>query len=216
MWGWLACAQPDPAPVKRPDPKDEVSGTSLGYSPPPPRPEPVDTNLEVLPVDPAEVCYLGPDRSSDVCLPVAGLDVTPPDYEYPEPLYGSAQYQAPRRYLWLDELDGGIALAPNFLLLEIAVPEKGPFAVVQPHAVASLQAVRDDLGALIVNSGYRNPAYNAGVGGATWSRHQYGDALTSTRWVLRWTIWRMRVPRTVPGTSAFTKRTSTVTGATTR
>src|SRR5690606_36979728 len=43
------------------------------------------------------------------------------------------------------------------------------------------QAVRSQLGVpLIVNSGYRNPAYNASVGGATLSRHMYGDAADVT------------------------------------
>ena len=42
--------------------------------------------------------------------------------------------------------------------------------------VERLQELRDDLGPLSVNSGYRNISYNAGVGGATYSRHVYGDA----------------------------------------
>jgi hypothetical protein len=29
---------------------------------------------------------------------------------------------------------------------------------------------------MVINSGYRNPAYNAGVGGVEFSRHQWGDA----------------------------------------
>jgi hypothetical protein len=47
--------------------------------------------------------------------------------------------------------------------------------VVQPHAVERLQDLRDAVGGINVNSGYRSPDYNAGVDGATHSRHMYGD-----------------------------------------
>ncbi|MCB9673640.1 MAG: DUF882 domain-containing protein [Alphaproteobacteria bacterium] len=67
-------------------------------------------------------------------------------------------------------------LAPNFRLDEIAQEYKGRYAVVQPHAVDRLQDLRDELGPLVVNSGYRPPGYNASIGGATYSRHMYGDA----------------------------------------
>ncbi len=41
-----------------------------------------------------------------------------------------------------------------------------------------MQAIRDRTGsAIYVNSGYRNVSYNSSVGGATYSRHMYGDAV---------------------------------------
>ena len=42
--------------------------------------------------------------------------------------------------------------------------------------VAKVQDMRDIVGPIIVNSGYRPPGYNAMIGGATHSRHMYGDA----------------------------------------
>jgi hypothetical protein len=80
--------------------------------------------------------------------------------------------------MWLDLAveDPSLSLAPNFILDEVAQEWKGRYAVVQPHAIQRLQDMRDVLGPLIVNSGYRNVTYNASVGGSTWSRHMWGDA----------------------------------------
>jgi hypothetical protein len=79
------------------------------------------------------------------------------------------------RFLDLNAHPGTTMLAPNFRLDEVAQTWKGRYAVVQPGAIGRLQAVRNQVGALVVNSGYRSPGYNSGVGGATWSRHMYGD-----------------------------------------
>ena len=135
-------------------------------------------DLSDLRPEPAGVdaCYLGPDGLGDACLPtVAWSSDWGTAYAYPEPL--DAQYPRPLRYLDLDALPPDTALAPNFQLDELAQAHKGRFGVVQAHAVERLQGVRDLLGtALYVNSGYRNVDWNAGVGGATWSRHMWGDA----------------------------------------
>jgi hypothetical protein len=53
---------------------------------------------------------------------------------------------------------------------------KGRYAVLSPGAVAKVQDLRDIGGPIVVNSGYRPPGYNAMIGGATHSRHMYGDA----------------------------------------
>ncbi len=123
------------------------------------------------------VCYPGPDGAWDVCF---DLVIPAPDelgnYDYPSPLDMNPNYRAPRAYIDLWGVDLGVSVAPNFQFSELVKPNHGDFVVVQPHAVVHLQALRDQLGALQVNSGYRNPSHNASVGGATWSRHMYGDA----------------------------------------
>ncbi|MEQ1567802.1 MAG: D-Ala-D-Ala carboxypeptidase family metallohydrolase [Myxococcota bacterium] len=123
------------------------------------------------------VCYPGPSYAYDVCFGLVEPNPLPVEYEYPPPLDGSAQYAAPSRYLDLESVDPYAQIAPNFTLDEFAAAYKGPYGVVQVHAVEVVQDLRDELGALVVNSGYRSPDYNAGLGGATWSRHMYGDGV---------------------------------------
>jgi hypothetical protein len=127
------------------------------------------------PADEGEVCFLGADRSGTTCFEVYVPDQTPAGYEYPDPYQGNPNYRRPVAFIDLDAVDPGLMLAPNFRLDEIAQRYKGRYALVQPHAVASLQALRDAAGAIGVNSGYRSPAYNSQIGGATYSRHMYGD-----------------------------------------
>ncbi|RMG96312.1 MAG: DUF882 domain-containing protein [Deltaproteobacteria bacterium] len=111
-----------------------------------------------------------------VCLPVVSIDPPPPDYVYPPAYQDDPNYRPPIRFLELESLDGATMLAPNFRLDEFAQVAKGPYAVVQPHAVEEIQLLRDQVGPIVVNSGYRSPAYNQMIGGATFSRHMYGDA----------------------------------------
>ena len=127
-----------------------------------------------------EVCYPGPDLDWSVCLPVVAVDPPPPDYDYPPAYQDNPNYRPPIRFLDLASLDGTTKLAPNFRLDELAQLAKGPYAVVQPHAVEEIQLLRDQVGPIVVKSGYRSPAYNQGVGGATFSRHMYGDAFDMT------------------------------------
>jgi hypothetical protein len=122
-----------------------------------------------------EVCFLGPAKDNSVCFPIVTPNPLPSDYNYPAPHQGNVNYRAPLRYLDLEAIDSTAAVAPNFTLDELAQVWKGRYAVVQPHAVARLQDLRDALGATGVNSGYRSPGYNANIGGATSSRHMYGD-----------------------------------------
>lgn len=171
----LACGSLDRKGVgdRRPDPEpgEESEGTEI-----PDDSTPVDDTGIVDPVGDGVACYLGEARDDRTCLDVVEVESLPPAYDYPAPLSGSSQYYEPVRYLDLDVVDESTRLAPNFVLEELAQAYKGRFGVVQTHAVAHLQSMRDDLGALVINSGYRSPDYNAGVGGATWSRHMYGDA----------------------------------------
>jgi len=147
-------------------------GPGLSHPPAPPWPDLPDDGP---PSDP-EVCYPGPIGDWSVCLPLVEVDPLPAGYVYPEPMAGMWNYRTPVAYLDLDALDPDTMLAPHFRLGEIARAWKGRYAVVQPHAVERLEALRDEAGALKVDSGYRPPTYNAMIGGAAYSRHMYGDA----------------------------------------
>lgn len=138
--------------------------------------EPGSTGEEPPP-DEDVVCYPGQSGDFTTCLPLHRFETMPAGYEYPPPYMGNANYRSPVALLDLEEVDPNTWLAPNFQLVEIAQLNKGRYAVVQPHAIVSLQGLRDQVGALGVNSGYRSPGYNAGIpGAATYSRHMYGDA----------------------------------------
>lgn len=123
--------------------------------------------------NPNDLCFLGPDRDNSVCFPLVHPG-SPSGYNYPSPLNNN--YRKPVAYIDLDAVDESTKIAPNFTLGEIATRAKGRYAVVQPHAIERMQDIRDDAGGLRINSGYRSPTYNSGVGGATRSRHMYGDA----------------------------------------
>ncbi|MFT6143943.1 MAG: hypothetical protein ACJAZO_001071 [Myxococcota bacterium] len=183
----MACGAPDYEPQTRRAPIDTGiiddtglfgtdtgpdTDTGTGEEPDPDADPDVDTDPPGLSTD---VCYLGAARNNGTCLPTVAPASLPAAYDYPPALSGSAQYREPERYLDLTVVSASTQIAPNFVLSEIASASKGRYGVVQPHAIASLQAVRDAVGALRVNSGYRSPDYNAGVGGASSSRHQYGD-----------------------------------------
>lgn len=133
--------------------------------------------------EPAEttgrVCYLGSDRAGTTCLDLVDWSASwGSDWVWPEPLNGSAAYTAPARFVDLDLAPEDLKLAPNFRLDEFMQAWKGRYGVIQPHLVQTAQEIRDWTGgALTINSGFRSPAYNESVGGATWSRHQYGDAM---------------------------------------
>ncbi len=114
------------------------------------------------------------------CFDVFSLEPTPPAYAYPSPQGGDKRYTAPLAYLDLEHENGNASLSPNFVLKETAQAAKGPYAVVQPRTIDKLQKIRNDLGAIRINSGYRSPHYNKGLGGATYSRHMYGDAFDFT------------------------------------
>ncbi len=127
------------------------------------------------PTDP-EVCYPGPsgDYSSCVAL-VPWSSSWGSEYGYPQ--HDSPQYTAPLRFVDLSTADPGLAIESNFVLDEVMQQWKGRYGVFQPHVVEKLQAIRDQTGGpLHITSGYRSPAYNASVGGVTYSRHMYGDA----------------------------------------
>lgn len=160
-WGPCDCEDVATSDV---DPSDTDSGSETGS-------EESDTG----PAD-GEVCYPGEDGSYTTCFELVTFDAMPDGYDYPEALNGQANYRRPIALIDLEAIDPDTKLSPNFALDEIAQISKGRYAIVQPHAVESLQNLRDAAGAIGVNSGYRSPGYNAGISGsATYSRHMYGD-----------------------------------------
>ncbi len=153
----------------------ESESESDTETPPTPDPDPdPETNPNPEPDPPPstanQACYLGVASDNSTCFPVVEISA----YTYPA---GSGNYSRPTNFLDVDVVDLNTKVSPNFRLGEIAVRAKGKYQVVQPHAIRKLQQLRDSAGhALTVNSGFRSPDYNASVGGATKSRHMYGDA----------------------------------------
>lgn len=123
-----------------------------------------------------EACYPGPQEDYTVCFPVVTPAPVPAGYDYPGPYQGNPNYRSPVRYLDLDAIDSSASVAPNFSMNEFVQSWKGRYAVLSPAAVAYVQDMRDVVGPIVVNSGFRPPGYNAMIGGATHSRHMYGDA----------------------------------------
>jgi len=129
-----------------------------------------------------DACFLGPERDGSVCLPARPLpEPVPADQVFPsecEASYGAA-YRPPSRYLDLEELDGGLRLAPELTLADVAAAsETDRYMVFQPHALARLQDIWDRIGPLQLVGTYRSPGWNASLPGrAGCSRHMYGDAI---------------------------------------
>ena len=74
-------------------------------------------------------------------------------------------------------LINNIKVASNFLLREFECGDGSHQVVLHRELLERLQGLRDALGrAVIVNSGYRNPAHNAAVGGRRGSYHLRGMA----------------------------------------
>jgi hypothetical protein len=64
---------------------------------------------------------------------------------------------------------------PNFTPEELASKGDGSIRL-REMALDMLQILRDEMGPLIINSAYRDPLYNARIGGAPMSRHKFGEA----------------------------------------
>ncbi len=143
----------------------ETTGDSMPSEPPPMPPASSE----------GEACFPGVTGDYSTCLPLVFPSTTLEGYDYPSALNGAENYRMPLGFIDLDAVDPKTQLSRDFTLAEVAHRWKGRYAVVQPHAIASLQALRDAVGSITVNSGYRSPAYNRGVGGATHSRHMFGD-----------------------------------------
>ncbi len=136
----------------------------------------------------AEACYLGEQPDQSFCIPVESLDTDEAEYRYPQ--NADPQYAAPMAYIDLLKTDKTVQLSQNLQLSEFAASHKGRWAVIQPHLIETLQSIRNELGPLVIESGYRSPQYNRSVGGAAHSRHQYGDAVDI--WAMDASLWDVK------------------------
>lgn len=138
-------------------------------------PDSADTDDDTPPASATDVCFPGAKEDGTACyptLPAAGLGS---DYTWPSST--DARYRTPQRVIDLEAVDLSLQIAPNFRASELLQAWKGQYGVLQPHAIARLQDVREEVGGPVqVNSGFRSPAYNTSIDGATYSRHMYGDA----------------------------------------
>ena len=64
----------------------------------------------------------------------------------------------------------------NFQVKEFACHDGNDYILIDRALIENLQKIRDEFGSTTCNSGYRDPAYNASVGGVSNSQHVYGKA----------------------------------------
>jgi hypothetical protein len=106
---------------------------------------------------------------------------------YPDPAqnpFGGVrlqQYQRVGAFLPLEIAPVSGRVSENFLLSEYVNPtlQRGARrAFVDPQAAWHVQQIRSGLGRpLTISSSYRSPEHNRDVGGSSFSRHLYGDAV---------------------------------------
>ena len=140
--------------------------------------------------DPVTPAPADPPYSSSVAYPSGlRLDLVtrqPLTASYPSPgqnPFGGGRQKHYERVAYFIDLSGApqtAKVAADFQLIEYVrtVVQRGErHAYVDPEVVLHAQRIRSGLGRpLVINSGYRSPEHNHDVGGATFSRHIYGDA----------------------------------------
>lgn len=73
--------------------------------------------------------------------------------------------------------EGNVQLSANFKAKEMACKDGSDVIFVSPELMDILQKIRDHFKSPVtITSGYRTPAYNKKIGGATYSQHTYGTA----------------------------------------
>ena len=78
---------------------------------------------------------------------------------------------------WSKAKNGAVKISPNFRVSEFACKDGSDTVFISPGLVTVLQKIRDHFAKpVIINSAYRNDAYNKKVGGADYSQHKYGTA----------------------------------------
>lgn len=71
--------------------------------------------------------------------------------------------------------DGNKYISANFKIKEFVCKDGSDVVFISMELVDILQKIRNHFGKPVnINSGYRTPAYNKKVGGATYSQHLYG------------------------------------------
>ena len=80
-------------------------------------------------------------------------------------------------HAWSKSKNGAVTLSANFRVSEFACMDGSDTVFISPGLVTVLQKIRDHFEKpVIINSAYRNDAYNKEVGGADYSQHKYGTA----------------------------------------
>lgn len=98
-------------------------------------------------------------------------------YPSPSGSPNSTYYQKPTWFITVDSTILNSNVATNFKMSEFIKQAGLTSALVDPLMVQHCQNARNRYGVMIVNSGYRTPSYNKSIGGATYSRHMYGDGV---------------------------------------
>lgn len=78
---------------------------------------------------------------------------------------------------WSKAKNGAVKLSANFKVSEFACKDGSDTVFISSVLVMVLQEIRNHFEKpVIINSAYRNDAYNKKVGGADYSQHKYGTA----------------------------------------
>jgi len=107
--------------------------------------------------------------------------------EYPDaPYRGLDAYRAPRGFIEVTPDMVSIEIAPHFTLGQFLCKQEGDwprYAVIQERLLIKLERILAEVNqagwradSFVMMSGYRTPAYNAGIGNGRHSRHVYGGA----------------------------------------
>ncbi len=160
----------------------EVGGPTT--EPGEPEPPTVDPDPPLPDPEPSlnEVCYL-------ICFQLISFEelLSPEDYEYKDPFqhesfpqgFNKNQYVAPKNLIELKTNEQNFMLAHFFEMQELMPLRQGGYGLFSKKVLERLDLMRKDLEApILIHSAFRSPAYNASLSGsASWSRHQYGDAI---------------------------------------
>lgn len=78
---------------------------------------------------------------------------------------------------WSKAKNGAVKISKNFKVSEFACKDGSDTVFISQGLVTVLQKIRDHFEKpVIINSAYRNDAYNKKVGGADYSQHKYGTS----------------------------------------